>query len=307
MRSFASVLLIVALSLIVAALLAYPAWEFIGLAWEQPIHRVMHRIAMLVSILGFIWLFRRWKIFNRHGLGFGLPRAAFWRQLAAGVAAGTLLILPLIGALYALEIRAPRAGLDLTLVPVIKLVSIGLVTGLVVAMIEEVFFRGVLFAAVRRESGTAYAVILPSLLYAALHFLGGRLQVPAEQIEWSSGLAVLNTMFAKYAHPAAIADSFLALFAVGVLLSLVRIRTRGIAACIGLHAAWVCIIAVVRDTTILQDRPASWLVGAYDGVLGWGALAWMTWMAMMTIAYLTLSRDARLSSSESLGGGGQRA
>ncbi|HWK75359.1 MAG TPA: CPBP family intramembrane glutamic endopeptidase [Povalibacter sp.] len=307
MRSFASVLLIVTLSLILAALLAYPAWELIGLAWEQPIHRVMHRIAMLASVLGFVWLFRRWKIFHRHALGFGLPRAAFWRQLAAGVAAGALLILPLIGALYALEIRAPRAGLDLTLAPVIKLVSIGLVTGLVVAMIEEVFFRGLLFTAVRRESGTAYAVVLPSLLYAALHFLGGRLQVPAEQIEWSSGLAVLGTMFAKYAHPAAIADSFLALFAVGVLLSLVRIRTRGIAACIGLHAAWVCIIAVVRDTTILQDRPASWLVGAYDGVLGWGALAWMTWMAMMTIAYLTLSRDARLGSSESLGGGGQRA
>lgn len=307
MRSFASVLLIVVLSLVLAAVLAYPAWELLGMVWEQPIHRVMHRIAMLVSVLGFVWLFRRWQIFNRHGLGFGLPRAVFWRQLAAGMAAGAVLILPLIGALYALDIRAPRAGLDLTLAPVIKLAGISLATGLVVATIEEVFFRGALFTAVRRESGTTYAVLLPSLLYAALHFLGGRLQVPAEQIEWSSGLAVLSTMFAKYAQPAAIADSFLALFAVGMLLALVRIRTRGIAACVGLHAAWVCIIAVVRDTTLLHERPTSWLVGTYDGVLGWGALAWMTWMAMMTIGYLTLSRDARLSSSESLGSGGQRA
>lgn len=307
MRSFASVLLVVALSLVLAALLAYPAWELLGLVWQQPIHRVMHRIAMLMSVLGFVWLFRRHQTFNRHGLGFGLPRKAFWQQLAAGVATGALFILPLIGALYALEIRAPRAGLDLTLAPAIKLVSIGLATGLVVATIEEIFFRGALFASVRRESGTAYAVILPSLLYAALHFLGGRLQVPAAQIEWSSGLTVLGSMFAKYTHPTAMLDSFLALFAVGVLLALVRIRTRGIAACIGLHAAWVCIIVVVRDTTILQVRPASWLVGTYDGVLGWGALAWMIWMAMMTLAYLTLSRDARLNSSKSLGSGSQRA
>ncbi len=306
MRSFAAVLIIVALSLVLAALLAYPVWELIGVLREQPIHRVMHRIAMLVAALGFVWLFRRWRIFNRHGLGFGLPRNAFWRQLVAGVATGALLILPLIGALYALEIRVPRAGLDLTLAPVIKLVSIGLVTGLVVATIEEVFFRGILFTAVRRESGVAHAVVLPSLLYAALHFLGGRLQLPAEQIEWSSGLTVLATLFAKFAQPAAIADSFMALLAVGMLLALVRIRTRGIAACIGLHAAWVCVIAVVRDTTVLQDSPTSWLVGAYDGVLGWGAVAWMTWLAMMTVTYAIVSRAARLRSSDGLEGG-QRA
>lgn len=307
MRSFAAVLIVAALSLVLAAVLAYPAWELVGVVADQPIHRIMHRVAMLVSALGFVWLFRRWRVFDRHGLGFGLPRTVFWRQLVAGVAAGALLILPLIGALYALEIRAPRAGLDLTLAPAIKLVSIGLATGLVVATIEEVFFRGILFAAIRRESGAAFAIVLPSLLYASLHFLSGRLQLPAEQIEWSSGLTVLATMFAKYAEPAAIADSFLALFAVGMLLALVRIRTRGIAACIGLHAAWVCVIAVVRDTTILQDRPVSWLVGGYDGVLGWGALIWMTCLAMMTLAYLMLSRDVRLSSNKDLEGGGQRA
>lgn len=305
MRSLTAVLVIIAVSLLVAAGLAYPAWELLGLLWQQPIHRVMHRIAMLVSTLGFIWLFRRWMIFNRHGLGFGLPRGVFWRQLLTGLAAGALLILPLVGALHALGIRSPRADLDLTLVPVLEMLGIGLATGLVVALIEEVFFRGILFAAVRRESGTAYAVVLPSLLYAALHFLSGRLYLPAEQIEWSSGLAVLTTMFAKYAQPAAIVDSFLGLFAVGVLLALVRVRTRGIAACIGLHAAWVCIIMFVRNATLVQEHhPGSWLVGSYDGVLGWGALAWMTLMAG---AYLAFTRDTRQASSEALGSGEQRA
>ena len=304
MRSFVAVLTIVALSLIVAAALAYPTWMLVGFVADQPIHRVMHRVAMISSALGFLWLFRRCGVLNRHALGFGPPHAMFWQQMAVGLGVGVLLILPLVGALFAIGVRAPRSGLDLSLAHAIRLVGVGLATGLVVAAIEEVFFRGLLFAAVRRDSGTAAAIVLPSLLYAALHFLSGRLYQPAEQIEWSSGLAVLGGMFAKYAHPAAIADSFLALFAVGALLALVRAHTRSIAACIGLHAAWVCIIALVRNSTLVQEHPANWLVGDYDGVLGWAALVWM---AMIAATYFITARDIRIRTAETIATSEQRA
>jgi membrane protease YdiL (CAAX protease family) len=288
MRSFAAILGLLAASLFVAALLAYPAWLLVGLVDEQPIHRVMHRIAMLLVLVGLIWLVRRWKLADRHATGFGVPRRQFWRQLAIGLIAGVLVILPLIGTLHALGVRIAKPDFDLTIVAALRLVAVGLATGLIVALIEEVFFRGVLFTAIRRSSGTVAAIVLPSLLYASLHFLGGRLRLPSEQIEWSSGFAVLGKMFDLYGDPAAIADSFLALFIVGVLLALVRVRTNSIAACIGLHAAWVCVIFYVKQTTQLQTaEPASWLVGSYDGVLGWAALGWMV---PMTILYLFLIR-----------------
>lgn len=301
MRSFVAVLALLAASLFAAALVAYPAWLLVDLISDQPIHRVMHRVAMLCALFGFIWLVRRWRLADRRSLGFSLQRKEFSRQLVIGLLAGTILILPLIATLLALGVRTPKAGLDLTLVAMLKLVATGLASGLAVALIEETFFRGVLFTAIRRSSGTVSAILLPSLLYASLHFLGGRLHLPAAQIEWSSGLAVLIEMFNKYANPAAIVDSFLALFIVGVMLACVRLRTGSIAACIGLHAAWVCVIACVRQTTQLQTgHAASWLVGSYDGILGWAALAWM---AAMATVYL-LVRDVR---SRPTGGGEEPA
>lgn len=290
MRSFAAVLVLFAASLLAAAALAYPAWLLVCLIDDQPIHRVLHRIAMLFALPGFIWLVRRWRLADRRSFGFGLRGKQFRRQLAMGLFVGTIVIVPLIVTLYALGVRTAKAGLDLTIIAALKLVAAGLAVGLTVALIEETFFRGILFTAIRRRSGVVLAVVLPSLLYASLHFLGGRLYLPAEQIQWSSGFAVLGEMFNKYADPAAITDSFLALFGVGVLLAFVRLRTGSIAACIGLHAAWVCAIFYVRNTTQLQTgHTASWLVGSYDGVLGWAALGWMI---AMSIIYLAVVRDS---------------
>lgn len=291
MRPFAAVLALLAAALFAAAALASPAWLLVVLIDDQPIHRVLHRIAMLFTLFGLIWLVRRWRLMDRPASGFGLPRKQFWRQLVIGLLAGALIILPLIGTLLALGVRIPRADLDLTALLIARLIAAGLAAGLIVALIEEVFFRGVLFTAIQRSSGAVLAIVLPSLLYASVHFLGGRLHLPAAQIEWSSGWAVLGRMFIKYGDPLAIVDSFLALFAVGVLLAVVRLRTGSIAACIGMHAAWVCAITFVKDTTRLQSADASsWLVGSYDGVLGWAALGWM---AVIGIAYLLLVRDAR--------------
>lgn len=301
MRPFAAVLALFAAALLAAALLAYPAWSLVVLIDDQPIHRVLHRIAMLFVLFGLIWLVRRWRLMDRQSSGFGVPRRQFWRQLGIGLLGGTLIILPLVGTLLALGVRTPRAEFDPTVMAVAGLIAAGLAAGLIISLIEEIFFRGVLFTAIQRSSGTVLAIVLPSLLYASVHFLGGRLHLTADQIEWSSGFAVLAKMFNKYGNPLAIVDSFLALFAVGVLLAFVRLRTGSIAACIGMHAAWVCVIAFVKDTTRLQPAdPASWLVGSYDGVLGWAALGWM---AAMTIAYLLLVRDAR--TPQGMRGGGQ--
>lgn len=291
MRSFASILLLFALSLLTAAVLAYPFWLLVGLIDEQPIHRVMHRVAMLCALIGLIWLFRRWRLANRQAAGFGLPRRRFWLQLATGLLAGVLIIGPLLLTLHVLDVRVPDERVQLTLAMGAQLIAKGLLTGLAVALIEEVFFRGVLFSAVERESGRLAAVVLPSLLYAAVHFLDGRLRVPADQIEWSSGLTVFSRMFLAYADPLRIADSFLALFAVGVLLAVVRVRTGAIAACIGLHAAWVCALYFFEVTTQLDSTSdAAWMVGTYDGVIGWAAVAWMLAMAGI---YIALSRSSR--------------
>jgi membrane protease YdiL (CAAX protease family) len=290
MRAFLSLLVFLALALVVAAGLAYPAWWLVGLVSDQPIHRVMHRIAMLVAFIGLIWLFRRWQVANKESLGYALDRRAFIRQLLIGFVCGAAIMLPLMVTLFALDIRNVKADFAGHPLDILKIVAGGLLSGLVVAFIEETFFRGALFSTVRRESGVAMAIVLPSALYACVHFLGGRLRLPRDQVEWSTGFEVLAKLLEKYATPLELFDSLLALFAVGVLLALVRLRTGAIAACIGLHASWVCTIAFVREISLVDNSAAAgWLVGSYDGVIGWGAVGWI---AMLALAYLVIARRA---------------
>lgn len=288
MRIFFLFVALLAGALIVAAAVTYPAWLLVGTISIEPVHRVMNRVAMLLALIGLVVLTRRLGLANREAMGYGPPRAVFVKELAIGWVAGLLLMTPLVAALLGLDIREVRPSFDRAWLP---LIFGGILSGFAVAFIEETFFRGVLFTAVRRTSGIAAAVVAPSLLYAALHFLGGRLRVAPENVSWEHGFLVLARLFERYANPLEFADSFLALFMLGVLLALIRLRTGAIAACIGLHAAGVCVIAVLRKATEVNTtaEQAGW-VGSYDGVIGWGALIWFIVIALV---YIRLTRQPR--------------
>jgi hypothetical protein len=149
-----------------------------------------------------------------------------------------------------------------------------LLSALAVAFIEETFLRGAMFSGVARESGTRAAIVLTALIYAATHFIA-RYHIPAELVVPTSGLAMVTGSLRAFAHPLAIGDAFLALFAVGVLLAAVRAATGHIAACIGLHAGWVWMILLVRETSVPDTtRRMSFLLSAFDGFVGWLVLAW---------------------------------
>lgn len=283
MRSFAVFVALLAGALLVAAVFTYPAWWLVSLISVEPVHRVMHRIAMLAALIGLVVLTRRLGLSNKEAMGYGLPRRQFLVQLGMGFAGGVALMLPLTALLLGLDIRALKPGFDGEW---LGLIAGGLLTGLTVAFIEETFFRGVLFTAVARTSSTAAAVIAPSLLYASLHFLGGKLRVPADEVSWVHGFEVLSKLFERYAQPLTFVDSFVALAMLGVLFSMVRLRTGAIAGCIGLHAAGVAFIAVLRGATVV-DPSAEYveLVGSYDGVIGWAALAWFAMIAIVFVAF----------------------
>jgi len=158
----------------------------------------------------------------------------------------------------------------------LKLVAFGLATGLVVGLTEEAFLRGAMQSAITRESGVVLAITLTSLVYAATHFVAGKFRVAPADVNFGTGLDMLAEVLKRFANPAGIIDSFLCLTAVGVLLGVVRALTGNIAACIGLHAGWVAVIYVVRETTAPnRSSPAAWLMGDYDGFIGWMVLAWI--------------------------------
>jgi uncharacterized protein len=257
----------------------------------------MNRIGMVVLAITTILFLRRQGLANKATLGYDLARPQFVRQMFWGFAAGVLLMMPLVAALFGLELRTMSAKLAASNSPallVANLVVKGLLTGWVVAFLEETFCRGAMFSAIRRESGLLLAIILPTLLYAATHFLGGELRLPADQVTYASGLQVTANLFERFDHPWEFLDSFLALTTLGILLALIRLRTGAIAGCIGVHAGGVAVIVVMRNlSTVNPQASMPWLVGSYDGVIGWMAC---TWIAMVAVGYWWVSAKHKADS-----------
>ncbi len=112
MRAFALFVALLAGSLLVAAVLTYPAWWLVSLVSIEPVHRVMHRIAMLLALIGLVVLTRRLGLTDKESLGYGLPRREFLRQMGVGFVCGIGLMLPLTALLLGLDIREVKPGFD---------------------------------------------------------------------------------------------------------------------------------------------------------------------------------------------------
>jgi hypothetical protein len=288
MKAFGIFVLFLAGALLASALLLYPTWLALSFIAEVPPHKLLHPLAKVLALIYFFVLIRQLGMNDRAALGFGLPRRRFLREMGRGWVLGVLMLLVLSAALMGLGVRTPDPA-HWHLRDLSKALPEGLFAGLAVALIEEAFFRGALYGAIRRESSMTTAAVLSSLYFAALHFLRAH-ELPADQpVGWASGLQVLATNFEQFTNTGLL-DSFIALFAVGILLALVRERTGNIALCIGLHAGWVVVIKVTRTLTNAHaGADFAFLVGTYDGVTGWLATAWV---ALVAGVYWKVSRKA---------------
>lgn len=278
MKTLAWFLGLIAAGLAAIALLAWPAWLLVGPALDVPFHRVANRVGMLALLIGFIIVARRLGLADRASLGYGLPRREFLTEGAIGIVLGIASMLPVIALLFALGLREPKDALFAAGSPAFTLGALvlgGLGSGLVVAFIEETFLRGAMYTGIARQSGTRLAIIATALIYAATHFIA-RYRIPAAEVDAWSGVALLGGALRSFTQPLDILDAFLCLAGVGVLLGIVRRQSGNIAACIGLHAGWVCVITVARETSRRTDiHGFGALVSDYDGVIGWLVLAWI--------------------------------
>lgn len=275
MRAFAIFLGLIALGLAGIAVLGYPAWLLVAPLLDNPkFHRVASRVAMLLLLVGFVLVARRLRVSDRRSLGYAPPAGRFVTEVGKALLLGALLMTPVLITMVALDMRR-RVGAPLDAWHWLRLALNGVGTGLAVALIEETFLRGAMHTAIARESGARVAIALTSVVYAATHFIG-RVRIAPADVGPGSGLDMLAGAFMAFAHPAAIIDAFLCLTAVGVLLGMVRALTGNIAACIGLHAGWVAVIYLVRETSKRNETgPAAWLMSDYDGFIGWMVLAWI--------------------------------
>ena len=236
-------------------------WAGLRSLAANPFHRFVNRSLLVLALAG-IWPLMR-------ALGAGSWRQVGWvglggqaSRLAAGFGLGFVSlavvgVLALLGGGWNLRSSASLG----------KAVPAALASALVVAVLEETFFRGAIMGALRRAHSATFALVLSSAIYALLHFF----QRPAapDQVHWFSGLALLPQMMRGFVTWRMLVPDFFNLALVGIILGLAYQRTGNLYFSVGLHGGWVFWLKIWGEITTVQTGANPWLWGSAKLIDGW--------------------------------------
>ena len=231
-----------------------------------------HR-ALLICAVVFLWPLLRWlRLHSFRDLQLAKNRHAL-RDVVAGI---LLAGIPLL--VGAVALIATRIFLLKNAVPWSSLGAV-LAAAITVPLIEELFFRGLLFGILLRSLRPVVATLITSGFFAIVHFLKAPTR-PNESVTWFSGFHSIANSFAQFADPMMVLASFTTLFLIGWILADARLRTRSLFLPIGLHSGWVFVAGVIgkmtkRQAIILPWLGSNLLIGLLPlalGLISWGLM-----------------------------------
>lgn len=201
---------------------------------RNPFHRFVNRSLLALALLG-LWPFLR-VLGIQSWSSVGLVRSAeAWKDLGRGFLLG-FLSLALV-ALIAFGFGARKLNPTLTTSLLLSGLFKALFSAVVVALLEELLFRGALLGSLRRAHSWKTALLVSSAVYAIVHFFQ-RPQSPSD-IHWYSGFVILGRMLQGFVDWELLFPGFLTLTVAGAILALAFLRTGALYRSIGLHAGWV--------------------------------------------------------------------
>jgi membrane protease YdiL (CAAX protease family) len=256
----------------------------------KPFHRYLDRSLMVVALIGLWPLLRSLSVgsplalLRPAGLGAG-------RRLTRGAVVGfvSLAVVGLIAtaaSAHHFQI-GPSAGRDFSRI------ASAAATAMAVAVIEEFLFRGAIFGGMRRVWPWATALLVSSVIYAAVHFLQKTDLTGA--VTWHSGLDLLPQMFAAMANPALAIPTLLNLTLAGIILAVAYQRTGDLYFSIGLHGGWVFWWRIYAMFSGPAVHHSAWFYGTDQVVDGW--LACLV-LVILLVVLPRLARSPALAAQE---------
>ena len=231
----------------------------------SPFHRFVNRSLLGLALIGLWPLLRGLGARSWRDLGIINPSRQ-GKKLGAGFAVGfgSLAIV----ALTALATGARVLNQNHTHLPR-NLLGAAL-TAVVVAVLEEILFRGALFGTLRKVMHWGGALVISSMIYALVHFLeSSRLTGP---VLWHSGFDLLPRMLRGLGDWQELVPGFFNLTLAGALLALAYQRTGNLYFSIGLHAGWIFWLKSYGVFTRGVPGANAWVWGGAKLIDGWIAL-----------------------------------
>ena len=269
MRAVFIFILFVVLAFLIGAVVAYPLKLLLDPVFGLAFRKYLNYATLITGLIVSGIYLHIYRLLSVSAFGYSGTGKMFLRRMVNGFAYGILIIaiieiiLLLLG-IHALDTTRSFSPGSLTLV-VIK----GLLTGLLIGLVEESIFRGALFTGLYQQTGAVVSVFFSSLVYSTVHFIRYR-DLPADaDIGWLTGFTMLPEAFRRF-FEWSIEDYFLTLFVFGMLLCLLRLKHNNIAACIGVHAG-VVMLTKISDylTNRTYNSNYEYLVSQYNSTFGW--------------------------------------
>jgi uncharacterized protein len=268
----------------IACVAGYFLLMVLGDVWA--LHRMINKLTQLFLVLS-IFPLRRYLKLSWAELGFA-QRTIFFKQIAYGVIGGILTLLPVLLLLYGLEVHVFDTSRVWTFGLLLKRGIISLLLAVLISIVEEPLFRGLLLSVFKQKMPLCIAVLLSSAYYASLHFLETHTKIPYQEITLSSSFQLFAEAVGAWLNPA-VFSGFIGLWTVGIFLAVIRSdRPQSLGLCIGFHAGWVWQIKLSKDLlNVNLDSPYLYLVSSYDGLVG-PLVA--VWLLLATMGYLIYRR-----------------
>ena len=265
-------LLILLAALSLACVVSY--FIVLGIGDAISFRQLINRSAQLFLVLSIFPAMAYLKI-SKAELGFA-QRPVFFKQLLQGFGLGFMTLIPVFIVLYVLKINVLDETQVWTIGLLAKNMTINLLIALLISLIEEPLFRGIMLVSLSKKLPVMAAILISSIYYAGLHFFSSNTDIPVQDITLFSGFKLLGEAFAHLLNPA-ILSAFFALLMVGVFLGVLRTQVKAsLGLCIGCHTCWVWQIKMSKklfDTD--YSSPYHYLVSNYDGVVGPLVAGWL--------------------------------
>ncbi len=264
------------LILLIAIALACVVSYFIVLGFAEFVEfgKIVNKSTQILLILSIFPTSYYLKI-NKAELGFA-PLQIFLKQLLVGFGLGFITLMPVFIVLYLLGVHVLDDTQIWSTSFVFKNLVISLLLALLISLIEEPLFRGLLLVSLHKKLSAMSAIVISASYYAALHFINNNSHIGAQDLNIYSGFTLVTEAFTKLLNPA-IFSAFLALLMVGIFLGVLRTQVKSsLGFCIGCHTCWVWQIKMNKKLFNTDfNSEYHYLVSSYDGVIGPLVTGWL--------------------------------
>ena len=259
-------------SILIGTLVAAVLNQFLS----YPFDRVLTRSVLLVMAILLIPLS---KLVPSDTSGLVAGRLYF-REFLCSFCVGLLILSIPIAFFLMVDLRVLSLDLDIDLGLIVLYLLFGVFLAGLIAVFEEILFRGFLYGALKNRFGQIFSMMASSSIYSCAHFLkptGDGEYLPSLGVGFAYlGDAAVNAVALDHNW-----DARLSLLFLGCFLCLVRDRLS-LFWCVGFHAAFVLGIFLTRELTTVNIKSEFLvLISPYNEFVGHFVSIWLALLILL--------------------------